>query len=179
MNLRAVALVSGVVGGLCWSTRLVLDLTETGGTGLLDALHWAGLVLLAVAMVGFGAGLVSSSAAWLRVIVGIAFPALVWSVLEVFRPAADTEVVDGVFGGCRPGPLAAGPGRRPARRSPLRGTPTAEHTPADSRTPRGMRQTAAGFNHEDPFPEVDVGPVVGARGDDQPAHLPAGPARHG
>lgn len=115
MNLRAVALVSGVAGGLCWSTRLVLHLTETAGTGLLDALGWAGLVLLAVAMVGFGAGLVSSSAAWLRVIVGIAFPALVWSLLEVFRPVADTEVVDGVFGGIVLVLCLAGLRRGPAR----------------------------------------------------------------
>jgi hypothetical protein len=118
MNLRAVALVSGVAGGLCWSTRLVLHLTEAGGTGLLDALHWAGLVLLAVAMVGFGAGLVSSSAGWLRVIVGVAFPALVWSVLEVFRPVADTEVVDGVFGVLVLVVSLVGLSRRPTRPEP-------------------------------------------------------------
>ena len=118
MNLRAVALVSGVAGGLCWSTRLVLHLTEIGGTGLLDALQWAGLALLAVAMVGFGAGLVSSSAAWLRVIVGIAFPALIWSLLEVFRPVADTEVVDGVFGAIVLVLSLLGLRRRPARSEP-------------------------------------------------------------
>ena len=118
MNLRAVALVSGVAGGLCWSTRLVLHLTETGGSGLLDGLQWAGLVLLALAMVGFGAGLVSSSAVWLRVIVGIAFPALVWSLLEVFRPVADTEVVDGVLGAIVLVVSLLGLGRRPARSEP-------------------------------------------------------------
>ena len=118
MNLRAVTLVFGVAGGLCWSTRLVLHLTETGGSGLHDGLQWAGLVLLAVAMVGFGAGLVSSSAAWLRVIVGIAFPALIWSLLEVFRPVADTEVVDGVLGAIVLVVSLLGLRRRPARSEP-------------------------------------------------------------
>ncbi len=130
MNLRAVALVSGVAGGLCWSTRLVLHLTEIGGASLLDALQWAGLVLLAVAMVGFGAGLVSSSAAWLRVIVGIAFPALIWSLLEVFRPVADTEVVDGVLGAIVLVLALLGLRRRPARQEP---PPRHTHRGAHSR----------------------------------------------
>jgi hypothetical protein len=118
MSLRAVALVSGVVGGLCWLALLALDQAGSGGAGLHDALHWAGLVLLGVAMVGFGASLVSSSALWLRVIVGIAFPALVWSVLEVFHPAGDPEVVDGIFGGAVVLLSIIGLTRRPARPDP-------------------------------------------------------------
>ena len=184
MSLRAVALVSGVAGGLCWLALLVLDRVESGSTGLHDALHWAGLVLLGCAMVGFGASLVSRSALWLRVIVGIAFPALVWSVLEVFHPAGDPEVDRRHLRrrrraavGHRPRPAAASAtGRRP------RGVPTAARTRADTRrlaAPPGMRQTAPGFNHEDPFPEVDVGPVARSCGDDQPAHLPARPAGDG
>ena len=115
MNLRAVALVSGVIGGLCWSVRGVLHLVEAGSPGLLDALHWAGLALLGLAMIGFGAGLVSRSAVWLRVIVGIAFPALVWSLLEVFRPVADTEMVDAVFGALVVVVSIVGLSRRPER----------------------------------------------------------------
>ena len=99
MSLRAVALVSGVAGGLCWLALLVLDRMDSGGMGVHDLLHWGGLVLLGLAMVGFGASLVSRSALWLRVIVGIAFPALVWSVLETIHPAGDPETIDGIFGG--------------------------------------------------------------------------------
>jgi hypothetical protein len=118
MSLRAVALGSGVVGGLSWLALLVLDQAGSGGSGLHDALHWAGLVLLGIAMVGFGASLASSSAIWLRVIVGIAFPALVWSVLEVFHPAGDPEVVDGIFGGAVALLSVVGLARRPARHGP-------------------------------------------------------------
>jgi len=118
MSLRTVALVSGVVGGLCWLALLVLEQAESGSPDLHDALHWAGLALLAVAMVGFGASLVSSSALWLRVIVGIAFPLLVWSVLEVFHPAGDPEVVDGIFGGAVALLSIIGLARRPARQNP-------------------------------------------------------------
>ena len=118
MSLRAVALVSGVMGGLCWFALMVLEQADSGRAGLHDGLHWAGLALLAVAMVGFGASLVSSSALWLRVIVGIAFPALVWSVLEVFHPAGDPEVVDGIFGGAVVLLSIIGLTRRPARQEP-------------------------------------------------------------
>ncbi|MCW2792018.1 MAG: hypothetical protein JWO76_1116 [Nocardioides sp.] len=98
MDLHTLARGSGLVGGLCWLARLVLDLNGSGTPGALDALHWAGLALLALALVASGAGLVSSSATWLRAIVGVAFPLLVWSVLEVIHPAGDPETIDGVFG---------------------------------------------------------------------------------
>ena len=65
---------------------------------LLDVLQWVGLVLLAVALAGLGAGLVGRSEVWLQAIVAVAFPLLVWSVLEVLHPAGDPEVIDGVFG---------------------------------------------------------------------------------
>jgi hypothetical protein len=97
---------------------MLLHLAHAGGADVLDALSVAGLVLLAVAMVGFGVGLVSRSAIWLRVIVGIAFPALVWSVLEVFRPVADTEVVDGVFGAVVVVVSLVALSRRPERTEP-------------------------------------------------------------
>jgi hypothetical protein len=93
MELRTVARTAGLTGGLCWAVRLVV----AGGV-LADALHWLGLVLLAGAMAALGVSLVSRSALWLRVIVGVAFPLLVWSVLEVMHPAASPEGVDGFFG---------------------------------------------------------------------------------
>ena len=97
MLLRTVTVATALLGGLCWVVRMVLALSGTDDGALHDALSWIGLVLLAVATAGFGAGLVSSSASWLRAIVAVAFPLLVWSVLEVLHPAGDPPVVDGIF----------------------------------------------------------------------------------
>ena len=97
MNLRTVTMVSGVVGGLCWVAGLVVDLVGSDSGPLVDALHWAGLVLLAIALAGIGAGLVGR-VLWLQAIVAVAFPLLVWSVLEVLHPAGDPEIIDGIFG---------------------------------------------------------------------------------
>jgi hypothetical protein len=97
MDLNTVARGSGLVGGLLWLVRFLLDLAGSG-SGAADLLYVGGLVLLGVALVGMGMGLVSRSALWLRVIVGIAFPLLVWSVLEVLHPAGDPQAIDGVVG---------------------------------------------------------------------------------
>lgn len=98
MDLHTLARGAGLVGGLAWLARFGLDLNGSGSGAAADALFWVGAVLLAVALVAAGAALVSSSATWLRAIVGIAFPLLVWSVLEVLRAAGDPEAIDGVFG---------------------------------------------------------------------------------
>ena len=90
------AAIAGVLGGLLWVARLVLDLAGVRDTTL-DLLYLVGGVLLVVAYIGFGAGLVGSSAHWLQAIVGLCFPALVWSVLEMVR-ADNPELVDGIFG---------------------------------------------------------------------------------
>ena len=97
MNLRTVTMGAGVLGGVCWLLRLLLDLAGSDG-GVLGVLQWLGLVLLAVALAGLGAGLVGKSELWLQAIVAVAFPLLVWSVLEVLHPAGDPELIDGVFG---------------------------------------------------------------------------------
>jgi hypothetical protein len=96
LNLRTVAAIAGVLGGLLWVARLALDLAGVSDSTL-DLLHLAGGALLIVAYVGFGAGLVGSSAHWLQAIVGICFPALVWSVLSMAE-ADHPELVDAVFG---------------------------------------------------------------------------------
>ena len=98
MDPRTYARTAGLLGGLSWVVRFVLDLNGSGTGIAADVLWWAGLVLLAVALAALGASLVSRSALWLRVIVGVAFPLLVWSVLEVLNPAGDQEAVDGIFG---------------------------------------------------------------------------------
>ncbi len=93
MSLRVLAAAVGVLGGGCWVARWAAGDPAWG-----DGAHWAGLVLLAVALAVVGAGLVSRSALWLRVIVAIAFPALVWSVYAVVRGSGDAIALDGVVG---------------------------------------------------------------------------------
>ena len=97
MDLRQIARWAGLVGGLLWLGRWGLHIAGKSGATL-DLLHLAGLVLLAAALAGTGAALVSTSAKWLQAIVAVAYPILVWSVLEVLHPAASAESVDGLFG---------------------------------------------------------------------------------
>jgi hypothetical protein len=96
MTLRSVATAFGLVGGLCWVVRAFADQ---------DVLGLVGFVLLGVGAAAAGAALVSSSAPPLRVFVAVAFPLLVWSVLEVARDAGADRSVDAVFGAA--GVLAA------------------------------------------------------------------------
>lgn len=115
--MRPLARLCGLLGGVCWMARIVLDDGVLG-----EVLQWGGLALLSVGLFGLGTTLVSQGAVWLQVIVGVAFPLLVWSVLEVVRGSGDAVVVDGVVGiaiaaACL---LALGPkgegGERPPRR---------------------------------------------------------------
>lgn len=120
MQLRTVARVAGIVGGTCWLLRYVLDAAGSGDGTPADALYWAGLALLFVALAGLGSQLVSKSAVWLQAIVGVAFPLLVWSVLEVLDPGTDPSVVDAIFGGallllCLRDLLKSRPERAPRR----------------------------------------------------------------
>ena len=89
--------LAGLLGALSWIGAFVVD--ATGGiSGLVDALVWAGLALLAIAVLGAGAGLVSRGATWLRVLVAVCFATLVWSVLEVLRDSVDGLTVYAAFG---------------------------------------------------------------------------------
>lgn len=95
MDLRAIARWAGLVGGLAWLTRYLLDLAGAGQS-ILSLLYWVGLLLLFAAMASMGAGLVSAT--WLRAIVAVAYPLLVWSVLEVLHPVGNAYAIDGFFG---------------------------------------------------------------------------------
>lgn len=97
MNLRVLAATAGVLGGACWVVRWLADLAGDV-PGWADGAHWTGLGLLGVALAGVGAGLVSRSAVWLRVIVAIAFPLLVWSVYSVINGSGDDLRFDGILG---------------------------------------------------------------------------------
>ena len=94
--MRTPAAIAGLVGGLCWIGADVVD--ASSGGGLAGALTVLGAVLLAVAVVAAGAGLVSRSATWLRVVVAVCFAALVGSVLQVLRQGGDPEAVDALAG---------------------------------------------------------------------------------
>ena len=97
MDVRALGPVAGLLGGLCWVVRWLADAVGTTG-GWSDSLHWAGLGLLLVALAVVGAGLVSRSALWLRLIVAAAFPLLVWSIFSVVRGEGDAIVLEGAIG---------------------------------------------------------------------------------
>src|SRR6478672_2487275 len=94
MDPYTLARLAGLVGGLCWVARLVVG----GGGAVGGGLYYLGALLVAVALVAAGAGLVSTSATWLRAIVGVAFPLLVWSVLEVLHQNGNATTIDGVVG---------------------------------------------------------------------------------
>ncbi len=135
MNLPTTARVAGLLGGLLWIVRVVLD--RAGLSSELDALHWSGLVLLAVALAAVGAGLVSKSATWLRIVVAVAVPLLVWSVVEVVRPVGDALAFDGVLGAIV---VLAALGSL-LRRRPRKDAPG---TPRPSRAARAARGRATG-----------------------------------
>lgn len=90
MSLRLLATAAAVVGGLVWVIRWVSDGPSP--------LHWVGLVLLGVAVAVIGSGLVRASAVPLRVVVAVAFPLLVLSLVELLRPQPDSVRFDGVLG---------------------------------------------------------------------------------
>ena len=88
--------IAGVLGGLCWVV-LWPATPERVGTQTVDALYWAGAALLAIALIGIGAGLVSGLMA-LRVVVALCFPLLVWAILEALHESVPDRGVDAVFG---------------------------------------------------------------------------------
>jgi hypothetical protein len=84
--LRLLACLAALVGGLVWVVFRLVD-------GLPDVVYWVGLALVALALAGAGAGLVKRSAVGLRLVVALAFPALVLSLYSAIRPA-DERLVD-------------------------------------------------------------------------------------
>lgn len=88
--------IAGVLGGLSWLGQAAVN-DYDAATPAVNALYWGGAALVLVALVGLGAGLVSG-ATWLRVIVGLCFPLLVWSILEVLHTETSDDIVDGGFG---------------------------------------------------------------------------------
>ena len=98
VQLRTLIALGAIVGGLCWVTEFLAEGAGASG-GLLTLLQWAGLVLMTVAFLGGGINLVRIGNLWLELVVGVATPALVWSVVWAFKSGdADPYLVDGIFG---------------------------------------------------------------------------------
>ena len=126
MTPTTLARLAGVAGGLCWVLRAVLD-DGDGPEPLINALHYGGLALLVLALLGIGAGLVSGLPP-LRVVVAACLVLLAWAVLEFLHEQAPDRGVDGVLGGLVVVYCAAGlwVRRRPSEpRAPRR--PTGSH----------------------------------------------------
>ena len=130
MNLRAVARVAGLLGGALLGRP---DAARPGRHRQRDrgraVLGRPGAAVL-VALFGVGTTFVSKGAVWLQVIVGIAFPLLVWSVVEVLHPAGDPAVIDAVVGLLVAGAVLLALGQSGGDDGSRRGG-TPEHTPAE------------------------------------------------
>ena len=96
MSTRTLVRLAGVLGGLCWVAQAAVN-DYHAASAAANALYWGGAALLLIALVGLGAGLVSG-APWLRLIVGLCVPLLVWSIIEVMRAETSDDIVDGGLG---------------------------------------------------------------------------------
>jgi hypothetical protein len=98
VQLKSLVALGAVVGGVCWIAKYFAERAGAAG-GLLDVLNWAGLALMTIAFLGAGVTLVKVGNHWLELVVGVATPALVWSVVWTFKGGdSDPYAVDGVFG---------------------------------------------------------------------------------
>ena len=95
MDPRTLVRLCGVLGGLVWVGRWVLD-GRGAGAAVLGSTYGAGLALLAIALAGTGAGL--AGATWLRALVAVCLPLLGWSVLVVLHESGREVLVDGLLG---------------------------------------------------------------------------------
>src|SRR5690242_4536739 len=98
--------IAGILGGACWIARAILD-TGDGPAGVIDALHYGGLALLVISLLGIGAELVSGLIA-LRVVVAICLVALAWAVVSFLHTQYSDRAVDGILGGLMVAYCAAG-----------------------------------------------------------------------
>jgi hypothetical protein len=94
MLLRRTAQIFGLLGGLAWVVRLLVDSTDVS-----RGLYIVGAFLITLALVEIGLLLVKKGLIALRLFVALACPLLVWAILlVVYDGVSDTEVVDAVVG---------------------------------------------------------------------------------
>ena len=119
--------IAGVLGGLCWLGQAAVNQYDAAGAAV-NALYWGGGALILVALVGLGAGLVSG-APWLRLVVGLCVPLLVWSILSILHAEASDSSSTAPSGSCWRG----------TARPPSSGAPASSkddgHLPAAAPTP--------------------------------------------
>jgi hypothetical protein len=96
MSTKTLVRIAGVLGGLSWIGQVAVNDYDAASDAA-NALYWGGAALILVALVGLGAGLVSG-ASWLRLIVGLCVPLLVWSILEILHAETSDDIVDGGLG---------------------------------------------------------------------------------
>lgn len=92
MDPRRIASTAAVLGGLAWLARVVLvwmSVDQTGDAGVPGALFWAGLAALALGLAAGGYTLVETAPLWLRGVVTIAVPLLVFMIWVLLGQAID------------------------------------------------------------------------------------------
>lgn len=94
--MRTLAPFAGLLGGLAWLAALMLGRSDR--TALAEAAEWAGLLLLLGATVAAGTALVSRSTAWLRVLVGVCFALLAWSLVQLAESGSEDRLTHAFVG---------------------------------------------------------------------------------
>lgn len=94
MTSRRIAGLCWSAGGAVWAARWLLALSPS----VTGVARYAGLALLGAGLMIAGAGLVKRDTPWLRAVAGVGAAGLVWSVVEVFRPAGEAQTFDGATG---------------------------------------------------------------------------------
>jgi hypothetical protein len=90
MNPRTIASVAAVVGGVGWLLEVVLIAANGGSNtdgGLVGVMYLVGLLGLVVALAAAGYTLVETAPVWLRAVVVVATPLLVFMVWQMIDQA--------------------------------------------------------------------------------------------
>ncbi|MFN8193156.1 MAG: hypothetical protein U0R80_02630 [Nocardioidaceae bacterium] len=119
---RTAACLAGVLGGVSWLARFVLDKVDpglaSGDWGV--ALHWAGGVWLALAAATGGARLVKAGTVWLRLVAAVGavcLAAIAWSLADQVFDDLLAEAAIGVLVAAVSGLLYFRPDSRARRRA--------------------------------------------------------------
>jgi hypothetical protein len=98
---RTAGCLAGLLGGLCWIARYLLDSFDVSApdsnTGI--ALLWVGGTWLLLALAAGGVALVRRAPLWLRVLVGAATALLGVVLLSLLYGPLDKLLADALFGG--------------------------------------------------------------------------------
>lgn len=98
---RAAASLAGVLGGLCWVARYLLDRFDvvTGASDASVVLFWLGSTWLILALVSGGVRLARAQAVALRILLGVVAAVLGWVVLSLAYAVLPDRLAEAVTGG--------------------------------------------------------------------------------